>query len=148
MVEFQTPLNTPDIGIRPPLEGRQPFDVELKRTIAMIAGKSDSDMRLLKCSPSGVLTVCSNILQDIVHITGVGANYAYVGDAQQVSEVMIMGHPSNAALIWVTRDKVATVDNGWPLAKNDVLTLSLTNLSDLNILIVGAGEKAIIAYTR
>ena len=147
-MEFNSPLNTPDVSLRPPLEGRQPFDAELKRTLAMIMGKSDSDLRLLRCSPSGVLTVSSNTLQDIVHITATSGNFEYQGDDIPCSEVMIMAHPDNTGRIWVRRDSTAAVTNAWPLEKKESLTITLSNLSQLRLLIATNAEIAIIAYTR
>ena len=148
MVESQQPLNTDELNLRPPLEGRQPFDATLKRVLAMLMAKSDSDLKFLKCSPTGVLAVCSNALADIFHVTAVGAAYEYVGDDEPCSEVIVIAYPTNAGLVWVRRDTIATVDNAFPLDALDQITLTLTNLNQLRLMIATNGEKAIVLYTR
>lgn len=147
-MEFNSPLNTPDVSLRPPLEGRQPFDAELKRTLAMCMGKNDSDMRLLRCSPSGVLTVSSNTLQDVFHVAAGSTAYEYQGDDIPCSEVMIMGHPDNTGRVWVRRDTTAGASNAWPLEKKESITITLNNLKELRLMIAVENEIAIVAYTR
>lgn len=148
MTELNSPISMPDISITPPLAGRQPFDADLKRTLAMLMGKCDSDMRLLRCSPSGVLTVSSNTLEDIFHVTATSAGFEYQGDDIPCSEVMIMAHPDNTGRVWVRRDTTAAVTNAWPLEKKESITITLSNLSQLRLLIANINEIAIIAHTR
>jgi len=58
-----------------------------------------------------------------------------------------MGHPDNTGNICARSKVAATVTNAWPLASKEVMGFTVTNLNMLHLLIVVAGEKAIIAYT-
>jgi len=142
-----SPVKMPELNLMPETERGIELDKGMKQVMSLLTAYWQEQRVTLKCSPSGVLFVTSPQIKDIFHVTGVGANYAYQGSDVQCSEVLIMGHPLNTGNIWVKPNIVATVDNAWPLAKTDVICLSLINLNMLNILIVVDGEKAIVAYT-
>lgn len=86
------------------------------------------------------------MIEDIEHYTGVGANDTQTGADKPCAEIMVMGHPDNTDVVWVRPDAVATVDNAWPLLAGEPVGFTVKNLSQLNMLIVVAGEKVIVAY--
>ena len=137
----------PELDLRPELVGGVQLSDDMQQTLSLMAAYWRNKRVLLKGSPSGALFVVSPQVKDIIHVVGVGANYAYNGDNIECSEVMIMAHPANTGTIWVKPHALATTDNGWPLDKKEVLGLGITNLNMLTLLIVVDGEKAIIAYT-
>jgi len=147
MKTIGTPMQCPELDITPKPEGGIQLSDNMQQTLALLTAFWHNQRVVLKASPNGILFTTSPQLEDILHVTGVGANDTYQGANIKVSEVMVMGHPDNTGKIWVRSKKAATVDNSWPLAANDVVGFSITNLSMLHLLIVTASEKAIIAYT-
>jgi len=147
MIQIGTPLKVPELNLSPEPEGGIVLSKDMQQVLSLLTGYWQNKRLLLKSSPSGVLFTSSPQLNDIYHVPGVGANFEYKGSDIPCTEILVMGHPTNTGNIWVKPNAVATVDNAWPLAKSEVLNISLTNLSILNILIVVDGEKAIVAYT-
>ncbi len=89
-----------------------------------------------------------SVLQDVLHYTGVGANDTQQGDSVACTELLIMGHPDNTGKVWVRAGtELATVNNAWPLDAGEVMSFNVSNLSDLQMLIVVSGEKLIVART-
>lgn len=142
-----TPMQCPELDITPKPEGGIELSKDMQQVLSTLTAFWHNQRVLLKASPTGVLFTTSPQLEDILHATGVGANDTYQGKDVKCSEVMVMGHPDNTGKIWARSKIVATVDNAWPLAANDVVGFSITNLNMLHLLIVTASEKAIIAYT-
>lgn len=86
-------------------------------------------------------------MQDIEHFTGVGASDEQQGSDIACGELLVMGHPDNTGTVWVrSGDEVASASNAWPLAAGEVFLFNVTNLSELQMLIVVSGEKLIVAY--
>jgi len=148
MPEIKTPLITPDITTKPPLDGKQQISADIQQSLALLCGHFDSVRKMLTCLPSGVLCVASNVLADVIHVTATGTNFAYQGEDIPCSEVIIVGYPTNTGLVWVRRDTAAAITNAYPLDSLDHLKITLTNLNHLRLLIAVSGEKAIILYTR
>jgi len=146
MNHIGTPLKIPELNLTPEPEGGIQLSKDMQQTLAMLTAFWQNKRVLLKASPAGILYTTNPCLIDIFHVTGDGANDVYQGDNIPCSEVMVMGHPSNGDTIWVRINKVATVDNAWPLLKYDVMKFNITNLSMLHLLIVTTTERAIIAY--
>jgi len=148
MPEIKTPLTTPDIITKPPLDGKQQISTDIQQSLALLCGHFDSVRKMLTCLPSGVLCVASNVLADIFHVTATGDNFAYQGSDIPCSEVIIVGYPTNTGLVWVSRDTAAATTNAYPLDSLDHLKITLTNLNQLRLLIAKNTEKAIVLYTR
>jgi len=148
MGSINKPMNVPELNLEPPVAGKIRLSEDMQQTLALLTGYGDNKRVVLKASDSGVLATASRRIADVAHYTGVGANDAQVGLDVACTEVMVTAHPDNTGLIWVRPDKVATVDNAWPLAANGTVGFTLDNLKQLNMLIVVAGEKVIVAHTR
>jgi len=147
MTEVKNPLNSTLIAGVIPLNGKSTVTPELQQVIALLAGLTNGQRKVLTCLPSGVLTVASNVLADIIHITATGTNFVYQGNDIPCSEVIIVAYPTNTGLVWFRRDTEATVNNAYPLDSLDHIKITLTNLKQLQLLIAVNGEKAIILYT-
>jgi hypothetical protein len=147
MARVGNPLKIPELDLRPEPLGGVELSENMQQTLALLTAFWRNQRVVLKASPSGVLFTASPQLEDIFHVTGVGANDVYQGSNIQCSEVLVMGHPDNAGKIWARSKKVATVDNAWPLAAGDVMGFTITNLNMLHLLIVVDGDKVIVAYT-
>ena len=148
MSDILIPFSIEDLPTKPEMAARIRLSDDMQQTLASLVGFDNIARRLLRCTMGGVLYTTTPRLENIIHITGSGANDDYAGTDIKVTEVMIMGHPDNSSLIWVKNDEAATINNGWPLAAKAVVNVTIDNLLNLNLLIVGDGEKAIIAYTR
>ena len=147
MPDINKPMNIPELNLKPPIDGKVSLSEDMQQTLALLTAYGVNQRKLLRASESGVLNVASARIKDILHYTGVGANDTQVGDNVSCTECLVMGHPDNTGNVWVRPDKTATTDNAWPLAKNEVVNFTLDNLKQLNMLIVVAGEKIIVAYS-
>ena len=141
------PMDAGGLNVIPSLPPQIPVSTELQQTLALLLGLYQGQRIPVRISQSGVVRFGASPLADVFTVTGVGANYTYQADRKPVSEVLVMAHPDNASLIWVRTRDTATVDNAFPLNAGDMLGFAVDSLDDLHLLIVGAGEKAIIGYT-
>ena len=148
MAKIFKSMQISELNLKPPIEGAMRLSEDMQQTLALLVGYGIDERKLLRCSESGVLNVVSPRLKDIEHYTGVGTNDTQNGKDIACSEIMVMGHPDNTGLVWVRIGAEATVDNSWPLAKNMAIGFTVDNLKQLSMLIVTAGEKLIVAYTR
>lgn len=148
MSDINKPMDIPELNLKPPIDGKVKLSEDMQQTLALLCGYINSKRVVLKASESGVLNTTSARIKDIVSFTGVGANDTQIGEDVPCTECLVMGHPDNTGKVWVRPDKEASVDNAWPLAAGDVVSLTMDNLKQLNMLIVVDGEKIIVAYTR
>lgn len=148
MTAINKPMGLPELNLQPPIEGKVRLSEDIQQTLALLCAMGDAKRTLVKASESGVLNVCDAQIKDIVHYTGSGAGDHKTGDDVPCTQVMVMGHPENGDTVWVRPNEEAKANNAWPLEANDVVSFSLSNLSQLNMLIVGTNERVIVAYTR
>lgn len=148
MPEILIPFKIEDLLLRPELVGRIRLSEDMQQTLAALCGYDDVARRLLRCSKGGVLHTTTPRIDNILHATANQDNYTTQLPNRKTTEVMIMGHPDNTGLVWVKNDETASTANGWPLAANGILNVTVDNLNNLNLLIAVNGEKAIVAYTR
>lgn len=148
MSMIHNPMNIPELDLKPEPTGGVELSKDMQQTLSLLTGFWRNKRILLKASPTGVLAVASARIDDIIHVTSDEVNYTATGSDIPCTEVMAMAHPDNAGLVWVRPDKVATANNAWPLAKGEVVSFTLDNLKQLNMLIVANGETLILAYTR
>lgn len=148
MPDINKPMAVPELNLRPPIDGKVRLSEDMQQTLALLTAYSENKRVTLKASESGVLSVSSAMIKDIVHIVGVGANSEKTGSDVPCTECLVMGHPDNTGKVWVRPDKTAGVDNAWPLSAGEVVGFTLDNLKQLNMLVVVDGEKVVVAYTR
>jgi hypothetical protein len=148
MTIIGNPMTIPELDLRPEQAGAIQLSDDMQQTLALVAGYWKNRRVLLKALPSGILTVASPQVENIFHVTATDGDFAYQGSNIECAEVMIMGHPDNTGLIWVKNGEAATANNGWPLAKKEIIALTIGNLNNLHLLIITTAEKAIILYTK
>jgi len=141
-------MGVPELNLKPPIDGKVRLSEDMQQTLALLTAYCENKRVTLKASESGVLNTTSAKIKDIVHFTGVGANDTQTGESVPCTECLVMAHPDNTGKVWVRPDKTAAVDNAWPLAAGEVVNFTLDNLQQLNMLVVVAAEKVIVAYTR
>lgn len=148
MPQIEIPFPFGDLPLKPELTGKIKVSDDVTQTLATLLGWDGSSRKLLRSALSGVLQVTSPQVRRIYHVGGGGAGSVVTFGDIPTTEVMVRGHPSNGDLIWVAIGETPSAANGWPLAVNDNIVLSVDNLNRIQILIVTATEQAIIAYTR
>lgn len=148
MPDINKPMAIPDLNIKPPIDGKVRLSSDMQQTLALLVGYGNNQRKLLRSSESGILNVTSARIKDIVHYTGVGANDTQIGDNIPCTECLIMAHPDNTGVVWVRPDQTALTTNSWPLAVSDVVSFTLDNLNQLNMLMVTDGDAVIVGYSR
>ena len=148
MTVINKSMDVSELNLQPPIVGTVRLSDDMQQTLALLTALGADRRRPLRCSESGILNVVNPRIKDILHYTGSGANDEQNGADIPCTEVMAMGHPNNSSNVWVRPNKTATTNNAWPLAAKEVVSFTLDNLSQLIMLIVGDGEKVIVAYTR
>jgi len=148
MHEIIVPMRFRHTLIRPDYVDKVRVSDDMQQTLALLCGFDGEGRRLLNIAQSGVLNVCQPRIQDIIHEQAAASPVNMTGDDIACTEVMLMGHPLNTGIVWVRADKVATVNNSWPLYAKDVTTYTIDNLKQLNFLMSVGSEKLIIAYSR
>lgn len=143
MFEFLNPFPLKGIPLKPEFTGRVKLDETMIQTLAAIVGWDGESRRLLTCAVNGSLNSVSPVIDTFAHETASEANDVITFSDQPTTEVILRGHPDNASLLWVTKGVTPTANNGYPLAANDYIILSVNNMMDLQVLIVGNGEKLI-----
>jgi len=143
-----SPVKMPELNLIPERERGIELDAGMKQVMALLTAYWREQRVTLRSTPSGALFTTTPQIKDIFHVPAGENNYVWHGDNIACSEVMVMGHPSNGDTIWVRPHKIATVNNAWPLLKNDVMSFTITNLNMLHLLIATLTERAIIAYTE
>ncbi len=142
------PFGIADVPTKPDLNPQPALSDDIQQVLSTIMAWDGSTRRLIMTALGGALHVTTPQLKTIVTKTGSGASDVITFSSEPTTEVMVMGHPDNGDLLWVTQGKTPTTANSWPLLKYEVFSFSIDDLQKLQILIVAAGEKAIIAYTR
>ena len=137
----------PGFTVRGTLPFPIPMTTMIQQSLAMMLGYTYGEGVVLRASPSGILYVAEPRISDVFHWTAGGAGATFKGDKKACTQIMCIGHPDNADLVWIAPRKTASATNGIPIAKNQSVTLSVENLDELNALIVANGEKLIVAYS-
>lgn len=140
-------VKMPELNLTPESERGVELDAGMKQVMSLLTAYYKEQRVTLRCSPGGVLYVSNSQVGDIFHVTATSINYHYHGKDLQCSEVMVMGHPSNADTIWVRTRSAANANNAWPLLKKEVVSFTIPNLELLRIKIIADTERAIILYT-
>ncbi len=148
MPEITIPFPYGDLPVKPELTGRVRISEEMQQTLSTLMGWDGSSRRLIKTAQSGVMQSVSPQFGGIDTHTSSGANEVKTYSNIPTTEVMVRGHPGNTGKVWVNIGVTPTASNGWPLGATDSITLSIGNLSKLQVLIVTSGEKVIVIYTK
>lgn len=148
MTVINKSMDVSELNIQPPLVGKARLSDDIQQTLALLTAFGSYKRKALRCSESGILNIASPRIKDIVHYEQAAAKYEYIGDSILCTEILVMGHPDNSGSVWVRPHKTATVDNAWPLAVGEVVSFSIDNLNQLNMLFIEDGDVLIVAYTR
>ena len=145
---FDDSVKMPEFNILDETERGVILDKGMKQVLALLAAYFGEKRVMLRASPSGVLSVASAEVKDIIHVTDSNPNYNYNGNDIQCTEALVLAHPENVGRIWARPYKEATVNNAWPLDACCYFGFTIHNLNELHILIETADDVAIICYTK
>ena len=148
MAKIGIPMELPELQLDPPISKKVRLSDDMQQVLSLLSAYGDHRRKLLRCSESGVLQVASAQVKDIIHVTDTNPNYEYQGENVSCSEVLVAGHPDNTGRVWARTNKIATVNNSWPLEAGCFFGFSIDNLDQLHLLIPTADDVAIICYTR
>lgn len=148
MPEVITPFEIANLTTKPELSTRPRVSDDIQQTLATILAWDGTKRRILMAALGGSLHVTTPQLKTIVSRTKTGASELITFGDIPTTEVMVMGHPDNNALIWVTVGTTQSTSNSWPLSAKEIFSFSVDNMQHVLIGCVTVGEKAIIAYTR
>jgi len=148
MGEVRTPFDIPDLPTKPPLKSNPLISSDIQQTLAVLLGYDGTARRLLRCTSSGRIETVNPLAQKFENILANITNYVWQGVNTKCSEVVVRAHPDNTGRVWVNIYAAAAADVGWPLDKNEYITLTITNLSHLHIKILTDTEKVILLYTQ
>jgi hypothetical protein len=137
----------PGFTVRNNIVPQVPLTISVQQAVALMMGYAYGQAVVLRSSPSGVLYVAEPRIVDVFHWTAAGANAPFQGEDIACTQVLCIGHPDNAGMVWVAARRAAATTDSIPLAKNVTFTFSVENLNELHALIVTATEKLIVAYS-
>jgi len=147
-LEIRKPLPAPELELKPDIANLIKLNEEMLQTLSLLTAYDGSIRRMLRCTLAGSLYTAPKPATKIYHETGSGANDLITFGNVPTTEVLIMAYPTNTGKIWASIGETPTTANGWPLDAGDSVSLALANLSQLQLLIVIDGEKAILTYTE
>lgn len=148
MSDIVKPMSIPELHLRPDIGGKTRLSDDMQQTLATLVAYGDNARKLLKASESGVLSVSSARIKDIVHFDRIDPLNPKKGGDVACTECLCMAHPDNTDKVWVRPYKTAEISNAWPLDKNDAVSFVIDNMNQLFMLIVANNDSLIVAYTR
>lgn len=148
MGKVRFPFDIEDFPTVPPLISIPDVTDDIQQTLATIVGFDGVARHLLRCTPAGMLQTVNPLAKKFINIGEQAANYLWQGEDIKCSEVVVRAGPTNQGNVWVNIYAAAAANIGWPLAGNEHIVLSLTNLSFLHLKIIAQNEKVIIYYTQ
>jgi len=148
MAKINKPMQIPELNLRPPISDAVNLSADMQQTLAMLAGYDVNTRKLLRCSASGILSIASPRLIDIIHYERTAILDPTEGGDLACTEVLVLAHPDNVGRVWVRSGGVAGTTNSWPLAAGAVMGFSVDNLIQLKMHFPVQDEILIVAYTR
>ena len=147
MPDIRKPMVIPELNLKPAMSGKVRLSDDMQQTLALLTAMGVTGRKLLKCSESGILSVASPRIKDIVHYDRTDPVPMIQGDNVSCTECLIMAHPTNIDKVWVRPYKAATTSNAWHLSAGEVINFVLDNLNQLRMNIIANGDGIIVAYT-
>lgn len=148
MSEIVKPMSIPELLLRPDIGGKTRLSDDMQQTLATLAAYGDNARKLLKASGSGILSVSSARIKDVVHFSRTGPETSIKGSDVPCTEILCMGHPENTGRVWVRPYKLADNTNAWPLDAGDTVSFVIDNMNQLFMKISAENDNVIAAYTR
>lgn len=145
---IRSPFDIPELNTKPPMDTSPRVSDDIQQTLATLVGYDGVTRHLVRCTPRGLLQVVNPRIIGFLNISRTNGNYAYQGSNIPCSEIIVRADKDNSSLVWVNVFAVAGEDIGWPLSANEYITMTITNMQQLHLLIVGDAEKVVILYTQ
>lgn len=148
MLEIIKPFTFDDLPTKPEITGRPKISDDLQQTIALLSGWDGVTRRLIRCSPTGVIRVGSARAKGIYNIVANKDGYVTTCADCPASEVMIRAFPDNTGRVFVNIGNPAALNTGYPIFVGEWVTLSVDNLSVLQLYIEKDTDKVAAIYTE
>lgn len=142
------PFGIDDVETKPPLSTQPSISDDIQQTLATLVCHDGETRRLVKGTKSGKLQTVNPLAIAFVNIAATEGNFIWQGDDIKCTEVIVRAGPDNAGRVWVNIFAAAAADTGWPIDKNEYITLTVNKLSHVHLKIIANGEKAIVLYTQ
>jgi len=142
------PFGFEDVPTKPEMSPQPLISDDIQQVLATLGGYDGETRRLLRCTKSGKLQTVNPLAAEFVNIPATEANFIWQGDNIKCTEVVVRAHPDNADRVWVNIFAAAAADTGWPLDKNEYVTLTVNNLEHIHLKIIANNEKVILLYTQ
>lgn len=92
----------------------------------------------------GVILAVEPYVTDFKTITASSASYLWRGKQTEAIQAVVRAHPDNTGRVWVNIRAEPSSSDGWPLAPNEWVKVTILNMFDLRVLIVTDGDKVIV----
>ena len=142
------PFGFEDIPTKPEMSPQPSISDDIQQTLATLVCYDGETRRLVRGTKQGKLQVVNPLAALFVNIPATAGNFLWQGDTIPCSEVVVRAHPDNADRVWVNIFAAAAADTGWPLDKNEYVTLTVNNLEHIHLKIIANNEKVILLYTQ
>ncbi|GAI62961.1 unnamed protein product [marine sediment metagenome] len=90
MSDIIKPMSIPELMLRPDIGGKTRLSDDMQQTLATLVAYGDNARKLLKASESGILSVSSARIKDIVHFARDG-----VEETQKGSDLLLLPSPQS-----------------------------------------------------
>jgi len=148
MLEIIKTLTFDDLPTRPPITGRPKLSDDIQQTIALLSGWDGATRRLLRVSPTGALRVCSAKAKGVYNITAGSDDLKVSCIDCPVSEIMIRAFPDNIGKVFVNVNAEADENVGYPIFTGEWVSISVNNLSSLQLWFEKQDDKIAGIYTE
>ncbi|GAG72436.1 unnamed protein product [marine sediment metagenome] len=137
-----------DLPTKPPVTGRPKVSEDLQQTIALLSAFDGITRRLVRASPTGVLRVGSGRAVGLHNIVANKDGYTIACVECPASEVMIRAFPDNTGRVFVNIAAAAALNVGYPLFTGEWVSLSVNDMSILQLYIEKETDKVAVIYTE
>ena len=148
MLEIIKTLTFDDLPTRPPITGRPKLSEDIQQTIALLSGWDGATRRLVKVTPTGTLRVGSAKARGITNALSVGDNTKQTLSDIKTSEAMLRAFPDNVGKVFVNINTVADENIGYPLFTGEWVSISVNNLSSLQLWFEKDTDRIAVIYTE
>jgi len=148
MFEILLPFGFDDLPTKPTITGKPKLSDDLQQTLALLSGWDGRTRRLIRVSPTGVIRVGSARAKGVYNIVANTDAYTLTCMDCPISEVMLRAFPDNTGRVFVNIGKAAALNIGYPLFTGEWISISVNNLSSLQLYIEKNTDKVAAIYTE
>ncbi|KKL08906.1 hypothetical protein LCGC14_2571190 [marine sediment metagenome] len=103
---------------------------------------------IIRVTPTGALRVCSAKARGVTNALSVGDNTKQTLSDIKTSEAMLRAFPDNVGKVFVNINTVADENIGYPLFTGEWVSISVNNLSSLQLWFEKDTDRIAVIYTE